>query len=95
MTRDDLVEAYYEAAAEGLELSAFLESVAQGRYGPVSRADLLAFIDRIEAVVLANIADHQADMSPLGRASVETVREAAEREFLAARQWVMEHGPDA
>ncbi|MCY0863318.1 MAG: hypothetical protein OWQ57_00045 [Sulfobacillus sp.] len=85
---DTLIAAYYDLAAEGLGLKEFLEKAGQGAFGPVSRAELLAFIDQMEIVVLANITEHQHDLSPYSPHDVDAIRESWQREFWEARQWV-------
>ncbi|MCY0879301.1 MAG: hypothetical protein OWU84_10210 [Firmicutes bacterium] len=64
MTPDDLLDQYYLFAAEGAPLSAFVDAVLGGAYGPWNREALFAFLDRLEAILLANIASHGEELGP-------------------------------
>lgn len=88
MTSDDLVDHYYAFAMEGETLIPFVRTVLAGAYGEPDRLCLLQFLDRIEAIVLGNIAV-RFDEGPGLDADPDAVRESAHLEVDAARSLVL------
>jgi hypothetical protein len=88
MTSDDLLDRYYEWAQEGETLLAFVRLTLSGAYGNPDRLALLHFLDRIEAIVLGNIA-LRVEEGPGLDADPDAVSESARLEVDEARSLVM------
>jgi hypothetical protein len=72
-----LLDRYYAEAAEGGHLAAFVEQAAHGAFGPVPRAALADFLDRLEVILLGNIEtklEEGGDLRDLAEAAAAAVR---------------------
>lgn len=51
-----LLEKYWEVSMSGVpDLEGFVQRVAAGEFGDVSKADITAFLREVEAITIANI----------------------------------------
>lgn len=89
MDADELMERYYEVAAEGTPLVAFLQDVVAGRYGPADRTALMRFLDRLETIILGNI---EVKREEVAGADADAAYEATRAEFAQARALVADLG---
>ncbi len=92
MTRDELIEYYYDFASEGDTLIPFIKEGLVGAWGPPQRLALLNFLDRVEAIILDNV-DARLDEGPGLNADPDAVREQTRREVDEARALVMQALP--
>jgi hypothetical protein len=94
MDADELLERYYDVAAEGTTLLPFLRDALAGRYGSVDRTTLVRFLDRLELIILGNI---DVKREEVAGADADAALEATRAEFAQARALVADFKspPDA
>lgn len=85
---DRLLDLYYEeAAVDGPQVLGFTERALQGRYGPVERAVLMAFLDRLEVIIAGNI-ETRLEEAPGQEQQADEALEHTRQEFGRARDLV-------
>jgi hypothetical protein len=84
-----LLDRYYEeAAVNGPGVLRFIDQILGGAWGAVDRLVVLAFLDRLETVILANI-ETRLEEAPGDEEAAQAAWEETRREFAAARERVL------
>lgn len=93
MDVDGLLELYYEVSGiEGIGIVEFVERAVHGEWGSMHRDVLLTFIDRVEAIVLGNMAVYLEDRPGLDY-DPDAVEEENREELDRARAIVLHAFP--
>lgn len=75
-----LIEHFMELSwSEPCTVEEYVDRLASGAYGPVSREEILAFIDRIAAITLGNIEVKATEGGPWSQRAEEVAEEQRER----------------
>jgi hypothetical protein len=86
---ETLLDRYYEeAAVNGPGVLRFIDQVLGGAWGPAEPPVLLAFLDRLETVILANI-ETRLEEAPGDEEAAQAAWDETRREFAAARERVL------
>lgn len=83
---EELLETFMELSwSEPCPLEQFVERLAAGVYGKVSRAEIRALIDRVERITIGNL-EVKADEGPGWRERADEVAEEELRRFAELRR---------
>lgn len=73
---EELMNRYWDMAMEsGPDLEGFVKRAAAGEFGPVSRADITAFLREVEAITIANIETKASEGGVFARMKDEVIQE--------------------